>query len=197
MSRYYAFCVQRFLFTAIAFMKHKRLCNLVFYEMALFLFSRIFRITSRHVLALALMYPITSTITMLPEKLYGIVASIILAVVTFRHAISFGTFPLIRSRALRYLWFSTNIFLLLFVYNQYQTILSDLEGQSITIYMAEFGVYPDYQTEEALLAYIRSVSTFAIIGTFLGIIITNYRLIKSLFKQRNAKVVKTLYEEHL
>ena len=83
------------------------------------------------------------------------------------------------------------------VYNQYQTILSDLEGQSITIYMAEYGVFPDYQTEEALLAYIRSVSTLAIIGTFLGIVITNYRLIKSLFKQRNAKAVKTLYEEHL
>lgn len=149
------------------------------------------------VLAWALMYPITSTITMLPEKLYGIVASIVLAVVTFRHAISFGTFPAIRSRALRYLWFATNVFLMLFVYNQYQTILSDLEGQSITIYMAEYGVYPDYQTEEALLAYIRSVSTLAIIGTFLGIVITNYRLIKSLFKQRNAKVVKTLYEEHL
>ena len=103
------------------------------------------------VLAWALMYPITSTIAMLPEKLYGIVASIVLAVVTFRHAISFGTFPSIRSRTPRYLWFTTNVFLMLFVYNQYQTILSDLQSQSITIYMEKYGAFPDYQTEEALL----------------------------------------------
>ena len=109
MSRYYAFCVQRFLFTAIAFMKHKRLCNLVFYEMALFLFQEFLGLLLGIVLAFTLMYPITSTITMLPGEALWNCCLHYSGCNTFRHAM-FGTLSLIRSRALRYLWFLNEYF---------------------------------------------------------------------------------------
>ena len=176
----------------------RRLCvNLYIMKWRFFIIQELLGIALGVALAVALMYPIDNSISMLPDKRFGIMASIILAIITFRHAISFGTFPRIPSRVIRFLWFAVNIYLLIFVYYQYQTVLLDLEGQSITVYIDDFSTFPDYSTEVELLDYIRKISTLSVIATFLGILITNFRLLKSLFKQRKTQHAKTLYEEHL
>ena len=192
------FALNKVLFVLKTIGKKKTLCKLVFrMKWRFFIIQEILGVLLGIALVVALMYPINSSISMLPEKKFGIMASIFLAVVTFRHAVSFGTFPSIPSRVIRFLWFAINIYLMIFVYYQYQTILLDLEGQSITVYLEDYSKFPDYSTEVELLDYIRKISTFSIVGTFLGIVITNFRLLKSLFKKRNTQQAKTLYEEHL